>query len=177
MPLPDIAKLRRFALTIALVLLALVLADVKLDVPLRISPLGVPLIINRPDLLTVSLVVAAIYSTLRFVYYGMLVMPSPMRARRELLDRTEYRFLSGTDVMDDFRARVQNDVNRWFPRVGEAKVTFEISQDASGSHVKNMAVPRVVRVFCWIENIDFLLPVMANVVAVGLWAWTLSRAS
>src|SRR5258707_863194 len=107
MLLPDIAKLRRFSLTVALILLALILADVKVEVPLRVSPLGVPLIINRPDLLTVSLAIAAIYSTLRFVYYGMFVSPSPMRARRDLLSRTEYRFVSGTDVMDDFRAQVQ----------------------------------------------------------------------
>ena len=173
MHLVEISKIRRFALTIAIVLAALVLADVKLETPVHITPLGVPLLIDRPDLLTLALVVAAIYSTIRYIYYGMLVQPSPMRARREMFSRTERRFVSGSDVMEEFRAQAQQDVERLFPKIGKATVTFDITQDVSGNHIVNMKVPRIVRLVCWLENVDYLLPILANVFAVGLWtvAW------
>src|SRR5712671_6385513 len=81
----ELSKIRRFALVVAVLLITLVVAGVELETPVRMSPLGVPIIIRRPDLLTIALVIAAIYSTLRYIYYGMLARPSPMRVRRELM--------------------------------------------------------------------------------------------
>ena len=40
---PDLLKLRRFALAIAVVLVTLVLAGVKLESPARVAPLGIPM--------------------------------------------------------------------------------------------------------------------------------------
>ena len=64
---------------------------------------------------------------------------------------------------------MQNDVDRYFPQIGKDKVTFDFSRDSYGCHVKNMKVPRVIRAVGWIENLDFLLPVLANVIAVVWW--------
>ncbi len=78
---------------------------------------------------------------------------------------------SGSDVLDDFMVRAKKDASRLFPKVGGLEVTFTVSQDAAGSHVQNAQVPFLVRVFCWVEDIDYLLPVLANAAALGLWIW------
>lgn len=166
---PDLSKIRRFALTIAAILITLVLAEVELETPLRIAPLGIPLVIRRPDLLTVALAIAAVYSTLRYIYYGMLVQPSPMRARRQLLEgRPVHTPTIGIDI-EAFLAQVDKEIDRYFPYFGKTRVTFEATQDASGCHLEKVSVPRAVRAVCWLETGDFLLPLLANLIALTLW--------
>lgn len=173
MELPELAKLRRFALSIAAVLITLVLAGVKLQTPAHVTPLGIPLIIQRPDLITLGLVIASFYAALRYIYYGMLVRSSPMRMRRELPHRTEPAIGVDQHALNTFTARAQKDVDRYYPRVGRTIVSFQTRLDAEGGHVFDMQIPPMVRVACWIENIDFLLPILANVIAVCLWFATL----
>ncbi len=168
---PDLAKIRRFALVVPLILCTLVLAGVKLDTPLRVEPLGIPLLVQRPDLLSVGLVIAAIYSTLRYVYYGMLIQPSPMRARRELIAGGDYMTFS-SDVLqgfDETRADFQRKIDRWFPQIGTHKVTFEVTLSGGQAKTTPLNVPRPVQMLCWLEDLDFLLPIGANIAAVGLW--------
>jgi hypothetical protein len=153
-----------------LILFTLVVAGVKLDVPLKIEPLGIPLVVQRPDLLSIGLVIAATYSTLRYVYYGMLIQPSPMRARRELMLGARYVPGSGglEEELDKARADFQGKVDRWFPQIGKHKVTFEAIL-GTAALMENVKVPRLVRLLGWIEDFDFLLPITANVMAVGFW--------
>ena len=170
MQIPDLLKLRTFSLVIAIILVTLVLAGVELETPMKISPLGLPLIIQRPDLISVALVIASIYVTLRYIYFGMLVQPSPMRARRELLaGRPVHTAKLGLEI-ESFAAQIEKEIARYFPRVGKIAVTYDVTQDAKGVRLSNLKVPRIVHVVCWIENFDFLLPVIANVVAVAFWA-------
>jgi hypothetical protein len=168
---PDLEKIRRFALAVALILSTLVLAGVKLETPLHVAPLGIPLIVQRPDLLSIGLVLAAIYSMLRYVYYGMLIQPSPMRARRELTGGKSYAWKTGdtTGVLQQARSDFQARVDRWFPQIGRHRVTFTATLGQGATGVNDVNVPRLVRVMCWIENLDFMLPIGANVAAVGLW--------
>ena len=171
MQIPDLLKLRTFSLVIAIILATLVLAGVELETPVKISPLGLTLIIQRPDLLTVALVVASIYATLRYIYFGMLVQSSPMRVRRELLaGRSVHTQKIGLEI-ESFVAQIDKEIDRYFPHIGKAFVTFDATKDATGVHLSNLKVPRIVRLMCWIENIDFMLPVLANVVAVALWVF------
>ena len=167
----EIQKLRRFSLTVAVILATLVLAGVKIDVPVHVSPLGIPMTIERPDLLTLGLVVVAIYTIVKYIYFAMFIHASPMRARRELATRIDKTLFSGTDALEAFRSRVQSDVNRYFPHVGKTRVTFEFMQDANGCQVRNLKVPRFVKLLCRLEDIDFLLPIVANVIAVSMWVY------
>ncbi len=170
MQIPDLLKLRTFSLVIAIILVTLVLAGVELETPMKISPLGLPLIIRRPDLISVALVIASIYVTLRYIYFGMLVQPSPMRARRELIaGRPVHTAKIGLEI-ESFAAQIEKEVGRYFPRVGRTPVTYEVTQDGKGVQLRNVKVPRIVHVVCWIENFDFLLPVVANIVAITFWA-------
>jgi len=84
----DIIKLRRFCLTFGLILITFSLAGVEMESPARISPLGIPLTIKRPDLLGIGLVLGAAYSLFRYWYYGILVGLSPRKARKRLKSGT-----------------------------------------------------------------------------------------
>jgi hypothetical protein len=168
---PELAKLRRFALTVALVLITLVVAQVQIKTPLEIAPLGIPLIIRRPNLLTVALGIASVYATLRFIYYGMLAQPSPMRARRELPDRRKPAYVGGPQEMGKFQEEIQQQVARYFPSSGKHKVTFGVQIGADGYRVINMHIPVAVRAMSRADTVDFLLPIIANTAALGLWLY------
>ena len=83
----DFLKIRRFGLTIALILVIYSIAGVRIDTPAKIQPLGIPLIIERPNLIGLGLVIASFYSIFRFIYYGMLIFSgnyNPIRAKKRL---------------------------------------------------------------------------------------------
>ncbi len=167
MEIPDLSKIRRFALAVALVLLTLVFAQVEMETPVKINPLGFPLIIRNPDLLSIALVLASIYALLRYVYYGMLVHPSPMHMRRILLSgRTFYTPNRGIQL-EDYLKDSEKEVWRYFPKIG-SKILISGSQDNTGCHLE-LEVPKYIRLLCWIENIDFLLPIFANIFAIAFW--------
>jgi hypothetical protein len=166
----DITRIRRFALIVAVLLITLVVAEVELEIPVRMSPLGIPIVIRRPDLLTIALVIGALYSTLRYIYYGMLLQPSPMRARRELMaGRPVHTPAFGTGI-ENYAIDIGKEIDRYFPKIGKTRVTFETSWSAMGGKIEKVNVPPVIRALCWIEDLDFLLPILANVGAVALWA-------
>jgi len=80
----DIKNLRRLCFFAAFVLLTVSLSGLTLDTSAKVEPLGIPLIIRRPDLLPVSLLLLSIYSVVRYIYYGYLVQISPTRARHNI---------------------------------------------------------------------------------------------
>jgi hypothetical protein len=80
---PDIEKLRRFALTVAIVLLIYSAAGIPLKPDSVISVMGLPF---KADLLPYSLVIASIISIIRFYYYGFMLKKSPCRLRRDAVE-------------------------------------------------------------------------------------------
>ena len=80
----EVARHRRFALAVGLVLLVYSLAGVELSKGDTITPLGIPLKIMRPDWLSMGLVFASIYATYRYVLHAMYMRESPRRSRYEL---------------------------------------------------------------------------------------------
>jgi hypothetical protein len=48
---PDLSKIRRLSLGSSLLLMTLLFSGVRIESPAHISPLGVPLIIAKPNLL------------------------------------------------------------------------------------------------------------------------------
>lgn len=85
----ELEKLRRFCLTIGLILLTYVLAEVKVDASKTVSFAGLPLTIVRPELVPVGLVIASAYNAVRFWYYGFTLRRSPRKKRRHILNRFE----------------------------------------------------------------------------------------
>jgi hypothetical protein len=83
---PDIEKLRRFALTVALITLTYSVAGISLKPDSGISVIGLSFQVARPGLLPIGLVVASFCSLLRFYYYGFMLKKSPYRVRRDIID-------------------------------------------------------------------------------------------
>jgi hypothetical protein len=111
----DLLKIRRFCFSVALILITYSIAGVKLDVPAKVQPLGIPFLIERPDLLAIGLVIASMFSSLRFVYYGMLINPSPMRARKRLLMGKLADPSAVPKDLADFVDKGKHDIHRYFP--------------------------------------------------------------
>ena len=65
--MPDIEKLRRFSLMVALALIFYTASGISLDAGAKASALGIPFIINNPDLLLVCFLLASIYGFIRSI--------------------------------------------------------------------------------------------------------------
>ncbi len=167
----DLLKIRRFCFSVALILITYSIAGVKLDVPAKVQPLGIPFLIERPDLLAIGLVIASVFSTLRFVYYGMLINPSPMRARKRLLMGKLADPSAVPKDLDDFVAKGKRDIHRYFPFTWKSHIHDEYSSGAGGYELK-IDVPWQVRLLSRFEDIDFLSPLIANIIALALWAFS-----
>ena len=59
---PDLERLRRFALAIGLVTLTYGVAGISLTAGATVSPFGIPFTISRPDFLPVGLAIASLYA-------------------------------------------------------------------------------------------------------------------
>ena len=84
---PDIERLRRFGLIIALILISYAAAGVGLESGAKVSVLGLPFIIRRPELLPLGLMLASAYAVVRYYYYGFMLSRSPQRRRKDLLHK------------------------------------------------------------------------------------------
>src|SRR3989442_15402457 len=84
---PDIERLRRFGLIIALILISYAAAGIELERGAKVSVLGLPFVIRRPELLSLGLMLASAYALVRFYYYGFMLSHSPQRRRKDLLHK------------------------------------------------------------------------------------------
>ena len=164
----DLLKIRRFCFSVALVLITYSVAGVKIDVPAKVEPLGIPFLIERPDLLALGLVIASVFSTLRFIYYGMLINPSPMRARKRLLMGKLADQSAVPKNLNDFIDKGRRDIHRYFPLAWKSRINDEYSSGADGYKLK-IDVPWQVRLLSRFEDLDFLSPLIANIIALVLW--------
>ena len=99
----------------------------------------------------------------------MLINPSPMRARKRLLmgklvDPSEF-----PKDLEDFVAKGKRDIHRYFPFTWKRHIHDKYSSSADGYELK-IEVPWQVRLLARFEDIDFLSPLIANVIALVLWA-------
>lgn len=165
---PSIQRIRVFALTIALILITYSLAGIRLETPAKVQPLGIPFIVGRPEYIGIGLVLASLYSIFRFYYYGMLVQPSPMRARLRLLLGSRVDTSTTPKNFDEFHKQVSAEIHRYFPRIGKEQVWFEISESGNTLSLK-VKVPTLVRLVARLEDFDFLAPIWVNVLALFIW--------
>ena len=81
---PDLEKLRRFSLTVAIVLFVYGIAGVDIKPNEGVRPLGIPLELKEPTLVGGGLLLAAIYAVARYFYYSSVATESRFRTRRGL---------------------------------------------------------------------------------------------
>lgn len=84
---PDHQSVRRFSLTLGLVLLSYSIAGISLRPDTEINVLGLPFQINHPQLLPYVLLATTVYGALRYYFYCILLAKTPYSIRRETLDR------------------------------------------------------------------------------------------
>jgi len=172
---PEIIRLRRFSLTFGLLLVTFSLAGVGIDSPAKISPLGIPLVLRRPDLLGIGLILASIYGLLRYWYYGILLGLSPRRARKRLYNgtlidgATTVDGSSDVDKIKSFYEEAKRQVDRYFPTIpGCIEPQAEVTGDSSGFHIK-MTVPFYTKFLALLHDIDYYAPIWVNVIAISVY--------
>ena len=164
----DLTKLRRFSFLIAIILITYSIAGLELDAPAKIQPLGIPLIIQRPHFLPVGLLLASLYSVIRYIYFGYFVQISCTRARQLLRKGSPVHAPILSIKLEEFTEQVANEVERYFPSIGQLKAKYTTSQTGSQCSVE-IQVPKLVWMLSLLEDIDYALPVIANIIAMVIW--------
>lgn len=164
----DVTKLRRFALLIALIMITYSIAGVELDTPAKIQPLGIPFVIQCPDFLPIGLVLASLYCVLRYIYFAYFVTISPTRARQLLRKGSPVHAPTLGISLEDFTEQIANEVQRYFPRFGRLEAKYDTSQTGSQCSVK-VEIPKSVWMLSILEDIDYALPIIANILAGIVW--------
>ena len=161
----DSTPRRRFALVIGWVLFLFTNAGVELDTPLKLTVFGIQLVITTPQIVSWGLFLTAAYAFARYFYYDMVLKMSPIRARRLILQgKLPETELTGPGSLD---AQVTEIMKRYFPGL---KKQEEWKYDAPMGHFMKFEIvqmPKRVKVVYWLENLDFLLPLIVSGMAMG----------
>jgi len=175
-------QIRKFCLTMALILITFVLADIAIGQKVEIKPYDLPLEIRRTDLLPVGIAIACFVSMLRFIYYGLLLGISPYRKRLNILRRWNL-LLEGQGVylfrpyeirnvgeieIDAFN----NTIAGAFPRFLGAKAGVKF-KTKNGKTTSYFVIPRRVKVATFFEDIDYFAPIWLSLFALGLFGYSL----
>ncbi len=170
-------------------------AGLALESPARLAPLGLPLVISRPELLPAGLAVAALYAAARYHYYALMLGTSPFRVRRDLLDKLwaegQYRpgkartywgpikFASSRSYSHrDEAQRLADSIIPAYPKFARARVKAstrgesQIDQDGeeyTAWHV-DVQIPVRCRVAAFLEDLDYSAPVWFSLLAVAIYA-------
>ncbi len=176
---PELQKLRRFALAIGVILITYSLAGVTLEAPAKISPLGIPLTIHRPDLLPAGLALASVYSMLRYIYYGAMLSESPARRRRFWRRKPLYHTPPAVELdMQAWRKR-WSEIGDNFPKVMGRIAAHRIEKrDRKNEDGRTVAVESMIPIIPWpvriaarLEEADYFAPIWVNLLAIALAMW------
>jgi hypothetical protein len=130
---PDIEKLRRFSLVVALITLTYSVAGISLVPDPGISVIGLTFKVSRPNLLPIGLVLASIYAVIRFYYYGFMLKKSPYRFRRNIIDNlhcSKRQYIRGRKKVPTYFGPTEFHASLWVPDKAEVKAYIENFPDA-----------------------------------------------
>src|SRR6266705_3147697 len=196
--LPDIEKMRRFALIVALILISYAAAGVELDQDAKFSLLGLPFVVRRPDLIFVGLMLASVYASARFLYYGLMRNPSPQRRRSDMFRQLHGYGVYGThtgsvflgpatynttpSILDRDAVEVKlKEIVDAFPKVWTFRASGKIEgyqssddgEDYRTYYYAQITIPFACRAAAFIEDVDYTMPIWLNMIALALSAGTL----
>lgn len=174
---PDLEKVRRFALGVALVHLALAFAGVQLDASRQITPLGIPLKIGTPHLFAYVLLAASLYASLRFLFYAYFAVESPTALRRhvfEFLAAEELKVGETVQYHTNSPAnarRLERFIESAVPG-GRASADEAPTPSAPQRWEVTYFIPKYARYLGRVQDLDYSAPIWTNVLAMaaGLWA-------
>lgn len=178
--MPDLQRLRRFALASALALLTYTLAAITLDPEATVSPLGVRFRIGRPELLPVGLALATLYGMIRFYYYGMMLGTSPYRKRRDVLDSlaestadkkkaSMYCVSTTLDTVGYLEAdkvdAQTGEILGLFPKFARGRVRVDRTGTSNHQLKATITIPRRCHIAALFEDLDYTAPVWFSLLA------------
>ena len=188
----DLARMRRFAFTTGLALLTYVIAGVSIPAPASVSAFGLRVQIQQPGLLPIALALAALYASMRYYYYALMLADGPFRRRRNLLDGLVFEGppikvgpfpsagtyfgpskLSTTPSYHDHKivAEQAEMLRKAFPKFlgGRVKAKPEYSEttddEGNTEPIWSVAceIPARCRLACLLEDLDYVLPIVVNI--------------
>jgi len=168
---PDLQKLRRFALIIGLVLISYSLAGVELKQNEPFTPLGLPLVISRPNLVPIALILASVYTAARFFFYGVLIAGTPKRRLEELTQQLEQRVNKVQLAWTQEEIEKIEDIKEALKSVVPSPWSRTHVIDSFGSNLPALEdflnkLPWKYGVAMFVQNSDYVSPVWVNIVAV-----------
>lgn len=192
---PDIERLRKFSLLLALVLIGYVAAGVELQPGTHISVLGVSFVVRRPEFLPLVLILGSCYGLARYFYYGLMLNNSPHRRRKDILEKLHPMGGRGTYKGSVFfgpsvysttpstpnRVDAENElieVVESFPKIfnirAKGKLESQMVCDNDGEsyaiYDATITVPTTCRLAAFLQDLDYTAPVWLNLGAL-LFAW------
>jgi|CXWL01.1.fsa_nt_gi hypothetical protein len=191
--IPELEKLRRFSLAVGLILISYVIAGIELEAGAKVSVLGLPFTIQRPELLPLSLALASFYGLVRFYYYGFMLAQSPHRHRKDLLHKLHGKGTHGTYMGSAFmgpaeysttpeisdRAAVEAQLNELinaFPKVLNFKPSGKVESnrgiEGNGEtyvvYSAEVTIPFLCRIAAAMQDLDYFAPIGVNIVVLVL---------
>lgn len=165
---PDLTKLRRFSLTIALLLITYSLAIIELPDKISLSFLGAGAKVDS-DWLPIGLMLASLYSIFQFYFYGVLLSVTPWKARRIL--RTSCAVSDISFLMDSPKLLgkagdvIRSDIAKYFPGVSFS-AGFRLTHTG---YEMEFTVPETTKTTLYggIRNVDYAAPIWLNAIALG----------
>ncbi|MFC1627534.1 hypothetical protein ACFL3H_00300 [Gemmatimonadota bacterium] len=182
-----------------LIVLIWALAGVSLDTTSPMTTLGVPYRLDRPDVIPIGLIIAALYGVFRYYYYAMMLGLSPYRIRRDILDElwskedkkpgiahtywgpvefTSSHSYSDRSKVDPLAQRIEIS----FPKFARARVLASVEGEESFappdgdeyiSYHVNVNIPVRCRVAALFQDIDYALPVWFPMLSIAVYTLTL----
>ena len=195
---PNLEKLRRFSLVIALVIITYSIAGISLDPDSKVSVIGVAFKVAKPELLPTGLIIASLYGMVSFYYYGFMLKKCPFRVRRDLIDELdtwEPKYVPGQKVPIFFGPtqfetpigysepeKVELYVKNFpeiFPKFARARASAKVVSSPSctedgepyTSYRASIVIPKRCRLVAIFQDIDYASPIWLNVLALAAFSY------
>jgi hypothetical protein len=195
MHVPDIDKLRRFSLVVALIILTYSIAGISLIPDRDLFIMGFPFKILRPDLLPIGLIMASIYTMIRFYFYGFMLRKSPYCVRRDVIDNLHcYKlpyigrgkkkiptYFGPTEFTASFydssREKAEEYIENFpevFPKFARARSSMKIKPTEVGNedgdvvgtaYDVQVVIPIRCRLAAIFQDIDYSSPIWLNLIS------------
>lgn len=192
---PNIEKLRRFSLVVALITLTYSVAGISLVPDPSISVIGLTFKVSRPSLLLIGLVIASLCAMIRFYYYGFMLEKSPYRVRRDTINSLhcyDRRYIGGRKKVPTYFGPTKFTASLWvsdrakaeaymatfpeaFPKFAlgarpctKIKASESYTEDGDSAGMRydvQVVIPIRCRLAAIIQDIDYSSPIWVNLVS------------
>lgn len=168
----NVARLRRFALIVALILLAYSLAGGRILKTGHISfTLGLAIDFSRPYFLERGLVLLSIYALCRYAYYALIKSLTPWEARQQL---EVGKFGPIWTPPYNEGPAIRAIASRYLPGM-EAQTTVVKRLNTEYGYVGVSGAgkyPPRVRFWIWLDNLDYTAPIWLNAMSIVVYIIT-----